>query len=123
MAVSAPLTTPTPNAGAHAQGVLLASQALSVLQKAMAMVDPTTALGQAIADTLRRHGKQVGSPPEEQKINSLQSQIVDAQRNIMQRIALQHMAQSNRTGQLGGTLTPGAATPVASPSVQPSMAA
>ncbi|MDE2020367.1 MAG: hypothetical protein KGJ13_08535 [Patescibacteria group bacterium] len=112
MAVSAPLATPTPNVGAQAQGVLLAAQALQIMQKALGIVSPTTPLGQALAHALKTIGKQVGSPPESQLVNSLQSQLIEAQRSAMQRAAIAH----NLTG--GGVAAPGAA-PVSPPSAAP----
>lgn len=110
--VSAPLTTPTANTGAHAQGVLLAAQGLQVLQKAMALVDPTSALGQAIATALRTVGKQVGSPPAEQQVTSLQSQLLDAQRSAMQRVA---MMQQQAAAQRGAPQPQSQAQPQPSP--------
>lgn len=111
MAVSAPLATPTPNVGAQAQGVILAAQALQIMQKALAVVSPTTPLGQALAHALKTIGKQVGSPPESQLVNSLQSQLIEAQRSAMQRAAIAHNLSGN-------VAAPGAASP-ASPSAAP----
>ena len=111
--VSAPLQTPTANAGSHAQAVLLAAQALQVMQKAISMVDPTTALGHALARALADLGKQVGSPPEEQQINSLKSQLLEAQRSVMQRQAMQQMAVQHAMG--GGAAPQGGAAAAAPP--------
>lgn len=101
-AISAPLPTPTHNTGAQAQGALYVAQALDSLKKAIAMLDPSAPLGQAVADALKKLGKEVGSAPPETQVNSIQSQLIEAKRNAMQRLALQQMSQQ-------GAQQPGAA--------------
>ena len=101
---AAPLASPTPNIGAHAQGMLLIAQGLESWKKAVAMLDPTSPLGQAVLKALKDVGKHAGSPPQETQVNSLQSQLAEAKRNAMQRLAMQGMGQSQ-----GAPLGPGAA--------------
>ena len=111
MPAPGPLPTPTANTGAQAQGSLFASQALDILKKSAAMLDPTSPLGQAVLHALKTIGKQVGSAPAETQTNSLQSQLMEAKRNAMQRLAQQQM---QRPGE-GAAAAPGAAATGASP--------
>lgn len=115
--VSAPLTTPTPNTGAQAQAILIVSQALELMQKAMGMVGPSTPLGQALLDSMKKLGKQAGSAPAEQQVNSLQSQLIEAQRSAMQRAALQQQSMAGGGAPGGAMASPGAsaAGPMPSP--------
>lgn len=91
MPAPGPLASPTPNTGAHAQGALMAAQMLEIGKKAAALLDPTSPLGQAVLKALQSIGKHVGSAPPETQVNSLMSQLVEAKRNAMQRLALQQM--------------------------------
>lgn len=111
--VSAALPTPTHNAGAQAQGALFAAQMLEIGKKAMAMLDASSPLGQAVLDALKRIGKEVGAAPPETQVNSLQSQLMEARRNAMQRAA---MMQLQARAAQGGP--PGAA-PGGAPAQQP----
>lgn len=116
MAVSAPLTAPTPNTGANAQGALYAAQALDALKKAAAMLNPSSPLGQAVLDALKRIGKEAGSAPPETQVSSLQSQLVEAKRNAMQRLAMQQMQQRGQQAPplvAGGAAPQGGAPPMA----------
>lgn len=81
------------NTGAQAQGALFASQAMEGLKKAMTMLSPSSPLGQAVLDALKRIGKEVGSAPPETQTNSLKSQLVDATRNAMLRAVMQRAQQ------------------------------
>lgn len=112
MAVSAPLITPQHNAGAQAQGSLLAAQMLEIGKKAAAMLDPGSPIGQAVLHFLKSGGKHAGTAPAETQVNSLQSQLVEARRNAMQRLAMQQMMAHP-----GGPPSPGGAAPVAGPTV------
>ncbi len=115
--VSAPLTTPTQNVGAQAQGALLVAQGLEALRKSVGMLDPTSPLGQAVLHALKAIGSKVGSPPPETQVNSLQSQLEEAKRSGMQRLAMMQM--QNQGGAPPGA-APGGAPPPQSP---PPMAA
>ena len=92
---------------------LFAAQALEAMKKAVGVGDPTTPLGQAILRALKEIGKQVGgAPPPETQANSLQSQLVEAKRSAMQRIALQQMHQQGGGAALPvGGAPPGVAPP------------
>ena len=112
MAVTAaPLATPTPNTGAHAQGMLLVAQGLESLKKAIALLDPMTPLGPAVARALEQIGKKAGSPPPEAQANSLQAQAMEARRTALQRLA---MSQQQQQGASPMGAMPGAAQPVGS---------
>lgn len=110
MPAPGPLTSPTQNTGAQAQGSLYASQALEGLKKAISMLDPTSPLGQAVLDALKKIGKHVGAAPAETQQSSLQNQLIEAKRTAMQRLALQQMQQQ------GGGASPSAAPGAAAPS-------
>lgn len=107
MAVSAPVITPQSNLGAQAQGGLLAAQMLEIGKKAASMLDPTSPLGQAVLHALKAIGKQVGSAPAETQVNSLQSQLVEARRNAMMRLALQQMQSGGAAPQPPSGAAPG----------------
>lgn len=117
MPVSAPLATPSPNTGAQAQGALFTAQALDGLKKAMSMLSPSSPLGQAVLDALKKLGKEVGSAPPETQMNSLQSQMVEARRNAMQRLVMQKMMQG------GAQAQPQAVPQMQQPGAQPQPAA
>lgn len=107
--VSAALPTPTPNAGAQAQAALFVSQGVELLKKAMMMVDAGSPLGQAIVDAIKRLSKEAGSPPQETQVNSLQSQLMEARRNAMQKAAMMQLQARAAQGGAPGAPAPGAA--------------
>ena len=116
MAVSATLPTPSHNAGAQAQGVLLVAQALDQMRQAMSKLDPTSPIGLAVSRALNDIGKKVGAAPPETQVNSLQSQLIEAKRGAMQRLALQQPgggAAAAAPG--GGGGPPGPSGPAAAP--------
>jgi hypothetical protein len=84
------------------------SQGLDAFKKAIAMLDPTSPLGQAVLDALKKIGKHAGNPPAETQQNSLQNQLMEAKRNAMQRLEAQRMQQP---GLGGNAAAPGAAAP------------
>lgn len=89
-------------------------------RKAIALLDPTSPLGQAVLNAVKTIGKQVGAAPPETHVNNLQSQLVDAKRNAMQRLAMMQMQQQG--GAPGGG-QPGAAPPGAGAPPPQAMAA
>ncbi len=129
MPVSAPFVTPQHNTGAQAQGALLAAQMLEIGKKAAAMLDPSSPLGQAVLHALKTIGKQAGTAPPETQVNSLQSQLIEARRSAMQRLALQQMMMQHAGAQQPPGAQPGAppgapqgAPPGAMPQPQPAAA-
>lgn len=64
---------------------------MEALKKSVAMLDPSSPLGQAVLRALKDIGKEVGNVPADAQQNSLQSQLLAARRNAMQRLALQQM--------------------------------
>lgn len=122
MPAAAPLVAPTPNVGNQAQGHLFVAQALDAMRKAIAVLDPTSPLGQAVLAATKNLGKQVGSAPPEAQVSNLYGQLQDARRTAMQRLALMNMA--NKAGGAGSAPVsppvatggaPAAAAPPATP--------
>jgi hypothetical protein len=120
MPAAGPLPTPTANIGAHAQGALYVAQMLELAKKAIAGLDMSSPIGQAVAAFLKSAGKHAGHAPAETQQNSLQNQLVEAKRNAMQRLALQQMQA--RGGAASGAPAAGA-PPGAGAPPSPAMAA
>lgn len=99
---SASLAAPTLNTGAQAQAALFAAQGLEAFKKAMMLADVSSPLGQALADAIKRVGKEVGSVPQGTQQASLVAQLAEARRNALQRTALMQMQQSARPPAPGG---------------------
>ena len=106
MVAAAPLTTPSPNVGNQAQATLFVSQALEAMKKAAPLVDASSPLGQAIFETLKKLGKHVGAAPPESQVPSLYSQLQDARRTALQRLAMMQMGQPMAGGAPSAAPTP-----------------
>jgi hypothetical protein len=95
---------------------------MDALKKATAMLDPTSPLGQAVLKALKEIGSKVGAAPPETQANNLQSQLIEAKRSAMQRLAMQQMQQQGGAQAAApGGAPPGAAQ--AAPPPQSAMAA